>query len=280
MPERAVVAYHAGCPDGWCSAWVADRALRWEGLDVQTVAVDYGDPAPLDVAGADRIYIVDFSYPTEVLDEMAAQVDEVVVLDHHETARPYIEGRPGSEFDMDRSGAGITWDYFHPDLARPALVDYVEDRDLWRFNLTHSREINAYIRCLPHDLEAWDAAEIRSLNEMTALGKGAQAHVEAYCRAAASHAYVASMGGREFPIVNVTYESCSDVADYLLETTAHDMAGYFFERGDGQWQYGFRSRNGVTVNDFAAAFDGGGHPQAAGCSATEILHQRAGERES
>ncbi len=40
-------------------------------------------------------------------------------------------------FDMERSGAGMAWDFVHADLgplrARPRLVDLVEDRDLWRF---------------------------------------------------------------------------------------------------------------------------------------------------
>jgi phosphoesterase RecJ-like protein len=86
------------------------------------------------------------------------------------------------------------------------------------------------------------------------------------------------MGDREFPIVNVTYESCSDVASYILETTDVDMVGYFFERGDGGWQYGFRSRNGVTVHDHAKQFGGGGHPRAAGCVTEAISHKRlAGE---
>ena len=73
------------------------------------------------------------------------------------------------------------------------------------------------------------------------------------------------MGDREFPIVNVTYESCSDVASYMIETLDAQMVGYFFERGQGGWQYGFRSRKGVTVHDFAQQFGGGGHPQASGC---------------
>jgi hypothetical protein len=36
-------------------------------------------------------------------------------------------------FDMNRSGAGLAWDYFQPMTSRLRFIDYLEDRDLWRF---------------------------------------------------------------------------------------------------------------------------------------------------
>ena len=84
------------------------------------------------------------------------------------------------------------------------------------------------------------------------------------------------MGGERFPIVNVTYESCSEVADKLCEMHPDaPFAGYFFERGDGSWQYGFRSRGDFDVGEFATQFGGGGHKGAAGCVRRKgLLHDR------
>src|SRR5690606_35880403 len=58
--------------------------------------------------------------------------------------------------DQQRSGAGIAWDFFHPGVPRPALVNHVEDRDLWRFALPGTREIQAAVFSRPYTFAAWD----------------------------------------------------------------------------------------------------------------------------
>jgi oligoribonuclease NrnB/cAMP/cGMP phosphodiesterase (DHH superfamily) len=103
------------------------------------------------------VLIVDFSYPRDVLEAIAREARSVLVLDHHKTAAEELAGigvpngnydqfRNACEdargtsgnfaavFDMNRSGAGITWDYLHHGEPRPRLITLVEDRDLWRFN--------------------------------------------------------------------------------------------------------------------------------------------------
>lgn len=55
-----------------------------------------------------------------------------------------------AEFDMNRSGSQMAWDYFFPDFARPAMIDYIADRDLWRFKLPGSREIAAVLFSHPY----------------------------------------------------------------------------------------------------------------------------------
>lgn len=294
MTTRAVL-YHANCPDGFAAAWVAYNAL---GVDTALYAVSHSDPPP-DLTGVDEAYVADFSYPHDVLVELTAS-RRVVVLDHHRSAiddicnhhhdfqgeAPWGDGSRGDGYvmrysrwyetvlDTNRSGAGITWDYFHSGIPRPAVVDYVEDRDLWRFKMPDSKTVSAFIRCQPYDLDVWDELAKLSVADMANAGEGVLLHIDAYCRAATNHAYWCEMGGRRFPIVNITYESCSEVAAHLLDHFDTDMAGYFFERGERGWQYGFRSRNGVTVHDFAIQFGGGGHEQASGCVLSEIGHRR------
>lgn len=288
---RTAVLYHANCPDGFTAAWVAFNAL---GDDVAAMhPVSHGDTPP-DLTGIDTAYIVDFSYPHETLVELTeGGARRVVVLDHHQTAiddvvanlGQYATGRTAlfstddedpyeAVLDNGRSGAGITWDYFHPGEPRPPVVDYVEDRDLWRFKHPQSEAVSAYIRSQPYTIETWDRLAKTRVPAMANAGTGVQLHIDAYCRAAANHAYWCEMGDRTFPIVNVTYESCSEVAAHLLNHFETDMAGYYFETGAGRWQYGFRSRNGVTVHDHALAFGGGGHPQASGCTVDQPVHTR------
>ncbi len=294
MTDTAVL-WHAGCPDGWTAAWVAHRALKARDAEPDLIPVSYGENPP-DLDGYRNVYIVDFAYPHDTLVEMADSRD-LIVLDHHRTAiddiaaarapekaeagpvdeltldkRPYL-----AVLDVNRSGAGITWDFFHGERGS-ALVDYVEDRDLWRHWLGNSSEINAYIRSQElGSLEAWDrlSRELASEKSRVAAierGIGAKDYLDAYCRAAATQAFWVDMGGRVFPVANVIYHGCSEVAEFLLTHFDTNMAGYFFHRPDGRIQYGFRSRDGVTVNDLAEQFGGGGHPQAAGCQTDQPVH--------
>ena len=46
--------------------------------------------------------------------------------------------------DMGRSGAGITWDHFHGG-SRPAIIDYVEDFDLWHWALPKGESIHVLL---------------------------------------------------------------------------------------------------------------------------------------
>lgn len=118
------------------------------------------------ISGRD-IMFVDFSLPLEQLKTIADEARSVLVLDHHKTAREdlaflrrarepwgnWLKYGPvypdkfdpsfnavlqtpdnlAAIFDLNRSGAGLTWDYFHPGLPRPHIIDLIEDRDLWKF---------------------------------------------------------------------------------------------------------------------------------------------------
>ena len=134
----------------------------------ELVPVNYDEPPP-DVRGR-NVYILNFSYKAPVLQEMARPASHVVVLDHHATAKENLAGiltdlellRHGSpglygKFDMDHSGAMLAWMYFFPQQPPPILVQYVEDRDLWRFQMPKSREVSAAIRSYPFDLALWDS---------------------------------------------------------------------------------------------------------------------------
>lgn len=141
------------------------------------------------------VLIVDFSYPRSTLEALAREARSVLVLDHHATAAEqlsdvpqfdilthcdweiwqqdvgFTEGNLYAVFDMNRSGAGITWDYLHPGKPRPRLIDLVEDRDLWRFKHgPETRQFHAvaasygYVAAsygygyevMPENFERWD----------------------------------------------------------------------------------------------------------------------------
>lgn len=151
-----IVIYHDPCLDGFTAAWAA--WLRWPAATF--IGSNYGQPAP-DVSGK-NVLIVDFSYKASALEELRQSAASIVILDHHKTARDDLAPfafRPNEPelftlrevteaihflrcngitpicalFDMDRSGAGMAWDFCFPNQPMPWLVRLVQDRDLWRF---------------------------------------------------------------------------------------------------------------------------------------------------
>ena len=71
---------------------------------------------------------------------------------------------------MDRSGAMLGWRYMHPGQEPPPLIGYVQDRDLWRFELPNSREISAALGSYPMDFEVWKSLDVDDLaREGTAI---------------------------------------------------------------------------------------------------------------
>ena len=143
---KPICIYHGNCADGFCAAWTVRKALRG---DVDFHAGVYQNQPP-DVTGRDVI-LTDFSYKRAELERIVERAKSVLILDHHKTAQAELEGLPGAVtvFDMDRSGARITWDHYFPGEAPPDLLLHIEDRDLWRFALPGTREIQANVFSYP-----------------------------------------------------------------------------------------------------------------------------------
>ena len=157
LAKQAVVIYHgADCMDGFGAAWAFHmwKEVEYGSENVQYIPCNYGQDIfsfGYSFVGRD-VYIVDFSFSREVLTMIAEDANYVLVLDHHKTAEEALENwgdKPVNMeivFDMKKSGAGLTWDRFSKGLKVSAyLINYIEDRDLWRFALWGSKEINAYI---------------------------------------------------------------------------------------------------------------------------------------
>jgi hypothetical protein len=212
---KKLVIYHANCADGFTAAWVA--WLR-NGDCAEYLPAQHGDDPP-DVTGRD-VLIVDFSYPRATLLEMKAKAASLLVIDHHKTAQTELEGLDFCIFDMTTCGAILTW--FRLQLLPnrvPLLISYVNDRDLWKWELPQSREINAYIATIPKEFERWSLLEREiadGFQGTVSLGKVALSVVEQYVETQKSRAGRATIGGHEIPCINTTF-AVSELVGALAE---------------------------------------------------------------
>src|ERR1700752_2407972 len=96
VPLRApaLVIYHANCIDGFASAWAFHTLQEKECEKVEYVAMNYGDSLKIEnlatLVGWD-VYILDFSFPRQMIVDIASYAKSVLILDHHKTAREIFE---------------------------------------------------------------------------------------------------------------------------------------------------------------------------------------------
>lgn len=268
--QRPLVIYHANCWDGFCAAWVARQALSGRiGPDsveheCEFVPLSYGQNYP-SVKDRD-VFILDFSFPRPVMLEMEAAAKSIVCLDHHKTAEEALRGLSFCTFDMSKSGGRLTWEYFHGNATPPWLVDYTEDRDLWRWQLPYSKEINAALRTLPLDFWKWDALNrverAAALESLTLEGQAVLRAEEALVQQHVRNAHETTIDGHTVLCVNATC-LVSEIAGELAKGRPFGVV--WFEGENNERVYSLRSREGgIDVSEIAKAHGGGGHRNAAG----------------
>jgi oligoribonuclease NrnB/cAMP/cGMP phosphodiesterase (DHH superfamily) len=279
---KNIVIYHGQCMDGFCAAWCA--WLKF-GNEAEYHPVSYlpngEDPQVPDVVGK-HVFILDFSYSPETLRAIERCAASVELHDHHASAfekyeKDRAEGGKWKDttvikFEQEYSGAGLAWFRFGDGGPLPWLVAYVQDRDLWRHALKNTKSINAFIRTLPFDFDAWDKANSEvSQREASAFGEGALVYVNKYVKDTAAEAQrVNFMGHPDIPLVNAQYSNISEVLNELAQT-AKFAVGWFVQ-ADGSIKVSLRSAGNFSVKTLAVQMGGGGHEKASGFVAKSMIH--------
>lgn len=275
---KPLCIYHGNCADGFGAAWVfktqADREFDFHAGVYQN--------EPPDVTGRD-VYLVDFSYKRAVVEAMLPKATRIVLIDHHKTAiddlAPLIEDkRIEALVDLNHSGAMLAWKWFHGnDLSgAPQLLRHIEDRDLWRFGLHGTREIQANVFSHPYDFTVWNELMQRPAEELIAEGRAIERKhfkdvaelIQVVTRPMKLRApwldgpAPADLGFVVVPMANLPYTLTSDAGHELAK--GHPFAGCYWDTPDGR-VFSLRSQDdGVDVSEVAKQYGGGGHAHASG----------------
>lgn len=256
---KPLCIYHGNCADGFAAAWVFRRKF---GSEIDFHPGVYQQPPP-PVAGR-SIFMTDFSYKRNVVEDMLKSADSVTLIDHHKTALEDLQGVLGMEHcALERSGAMLAWKFCFPGEEPPQLIKHIEDRDLWLFQLPKTREIQAAVFSYPYDFEVWDKLMAMPVEELALQGEAIERkHHKDISELLGVTKRRMVIGGHNVPIANLPYTLVSDAAHAM--TKGEPFAGCYWDTPEGR-VFGLRSTDeGVDVSEVAKQYGGGGHRNASG----------------
>ena len=269
-PQPLIIYHGRHCPDGFGAALAAWLYYGADGAEF--LALDHGDiQSVTDLPALDgrAVYILDFSFSADILRGIEARAAKLVMLDHHKSAAEKLTGftcRCGVvHFDMHKSGARLAWEFFHPDELIPALLKFIEDRDIWKWEFPESAGFLSALDMEPHDFARWQEIAAFSPAQLTTFMARGGAMDEKYRKLAgdiAEGAQPVIFNGIEGLMVNAPGMFHSLVGDLLSAKTG--TFALMWSASSKGVKAGLRAQRNFDCIPLAESMGGGGHAQACG----------------
>lgn len=229
-----------------------------------------------DVAGR-NVAILDFAVHRKVLTKIVETARSVIVLDHHITSKSEI-----GDFDCvvlgehgPNSGASMSWEFFHPGVPRPFIVDHVRMGDTFSWPNDEARKVSTefltwfneqdYSTGLYEEFISEDTPE--RFGRLVEVGQMLRRHDLTAIERTANNSAEISVQGRKGRIVNGSYLR-GEVATYMYEKMDTEVGVvYCYDELRNATVYSLRASPDSTVDLSKTArlvSGGGGHATACG----------------
>jgi len=254
-----LVIYHGNCNDGFGAAYSAWKLL---GNRAEYYAAEHGEPPPC-VKGK-RVVILDFSYSNKATKALIEEAEELWVIDHHKSNMVELHDISNTHFDMTKSGAMLSWEFFHPGKEPPKFIQYIQDRDLWKWELPYSKEFSAAFDMVPWDFEEYEKFEDDSVfDDAVKRGSYILAYSKTVIRKVCDKASKRRYRNYDVMVVNSSHWM-SEIGASLAKDCDFAMIWYY-DHDDRIYKCSLRSfHDKIDVSEIAKDFGGGGHRKASG----------------
>ncbi|MDO8466759.1 MAG: DHHA1 domain-containing protein [bacterium] len=259
--KKIIVFYHKNCWDGFGGAWAAWRKL---GNKADYVGVQPGEAPGFSVKGRE-VYLIDTAFPEAEMRKILKNNNKLVVLDHHFSNREVVKISTERSYVMNHSGAVIAWNYFHPKKPVPVFLKYVEDADIWKWTMPHSKAISMLKEDLAFDFKVWskiinEYENKKKLKAFMLQGQQLVSYSESLQDHAIGNAQVVKFEGRKCLAVNSPLLH-SDIGNKLSKLMP-PFGIVWSEKADYR-AVSLRSNGKFDVSKLAQKYGGGGHKAAA-----------------
>lgn len=229
----------------------------------------------------------------------------VYLIDHHKTAIDKLTPLFGHKkltayVGTERSGAMLAWDFLHnrdlifPDnlgdsisyrdlqpedadfINPPLLLKHIQDRDLWKFELPRTREIQANLFSFPYDFIVWN--DLMRMDEMMLFQFAMQGeaierkHHKDINELLEVATRTMNIAGYLVPVANLPYTLASDACHLMAKDYEEGrlFAASYFDTANHR-VFSLRSTDhGIDVAKLAEQYGGGGHKHAAGFKVSRL----------
>jgi len=275
------IVFHFPCQDGLSSAWVANHYYQINRLNkLRLFPAQHGKVLNYDMVGQ-NILFMDFCPSKDVISQLKANSNKIFILDHHITAKDDLKNCSFAKFDMNKSGVGLTWEYFFPDSDIPEFLAMIQERDLWTFRIEKTQEFSNGLSFETDSLETFeDKFELfdklysnktkleQTIELGTILNTHKQMKISYIVEKIKDNKYTGqTKSGNDVSIIcyNCAADLSSDLGNALSSVHCDMAILWTYDHVSEEYHYSLRSTNKVDCARLAKEYlSGGGHPNAAG----------------
>jgi len=254
--KKTYILYHKNCTDGFGAAYSAWKKFQDKAI---YIPINYGEPLP-EIDFDSIVYVLDFCLKKEEILKIKSH-SEIIIYDHHKASIGNIEFASQYRFDLNRSGAKITWDEFFPN-QKNELIDYISDKDLALFNLKKCEEIICALESYDRDFNQWNKLKISNLKKE---GESLLRFKRNEINVAIEKAFICQLGKYKVPVVNCSI-FMGEIAEALVEKFPdYDFCATFniYKQNNKTYKKWSLRSNRVDLSIVSKEFGGGGHSFAA-----------------
>lgn len=304
MSRKYVIITHKSCRDGFAAAWCAHKYFSEHDLENFVLHV-YVNPSEheetydalkeiVDIHLKEtefKVLSFDVGYTPELYLRIKELFGNMEIYDHHIGCYDnFLKHYKSKEnlpkefhFDNNKSGAMLAWNYFFPMQEAPELIKYIEDRDLWRYAFSESREFSEGFS-VNNTFEEWDKfmeAEEVNIEQTKYIGKILLERRKIIFNGIKNLGDVIELDNLKVFVVNCnTY--ISDLCEYIYNAKGDDgesICDYVLA-----WRYCMRARkyyvslrsskkSGIDVSEIAKKFNGNGHRNSSGFMCKNLFEE-------
>mgnify|MGYP001597731061 CR=1 FL=1 len=264
IKEKIVILFDgADCSDGFGSAWIAWKKFKNK---AKYIGVMHQSPVPDGIKNK-IVYMIDFTYPEEVIKKLIKNNISVTSIDHHISAKKAIMMTNNYSYSENNSGSVLAWKYFFPKKPIPKILKYVEDMDLWKKTMPYSEEIFLYHSLYRFDFNEWNKLALilenpEKIKQCVKIGKALLKYQENLINPLLDkNADKVLFEGHKARAVNSPFFS-SQIGNKLLNKEF--SVGIIWKKGINKIFVSLRGDGRTDVSKLAKKYGGGGHKNAAG----------------
>jgi len=261
--QKIIVIYHGDCPDGFGGAWAA-----WKKFGNRAAYIPARDRnAPPCQLKNKEVYLIDYTYEPGVVKKLVRNNVRVTAIDHHVSQEAAIKLTDRYSYDVRHSGAVLAWKYFHSDEKTPMLLRCIENGDIWKWNVPHSRALLMLIELTPFDFKTWSrlAKELENPHTRAAyIKKGALLllYHRSLWEKLLPNAELVKFDGKKIFALNCSRYFADDIGHALAARTS--SFSLLWSESGGKINVSLRSNGKIDVAKIAKKYGGGGHKRASG----------------